>query len=92
MDEQTARRFIDEARFRQERAGDNLMSFFWWGYIYGVRRAWHGEGFDDEKHKYLINFPEEHSGVVSEILRARGYKAGFAEKTPAEAIWEAKYV
>lgn len=90
MNENDAMNYMAEAKILKRRA-TGLGNYFWEGYMQGVRRAWHGEGFGEEKHAALMGTLEEEIFDDSRLQIVRGYKAGLAEMTPKEAVKEFFY-
>ena len=88
--ESEARYYLNAAKALQNSTEDRLESYFWWGYSRGIRRAWHGEGFGDEHHRYMMSINEaELLRAPADRLRVLGYKAGLAGKAPSVAAEEA---
>lgn len=90
MNENDAMNYIAEANLLKRRAL-GLGEYFWEGYIQGVRRAWHGDGFDEEKHAALIEVPEEMIFDSIRLQKVRGYKAGLSGMSPKDAVKEFFY-
>lgn len=87
LDEGIASRFVAEAQtYLRGAVRDPEVEYLLQGYVAGVRRAWHGEGFDEEKHRQLTGTPEEEIFDDARRLMVIGYKAGIAGKAPREAL------
>ena len=90
MTENDATNYMAEAKVLKRKAS-TLESYFWEGYMQGVRRAWHGESFGEEKHAALMGTPEEKIFDDARLQIVRGYKAGLSGRTPSEAAKEVQH-
>ncbi len=83
MDESKFREFLLRAEaFRKNSDNDN--ADFWYGYVLGLRRLYHGEKFGtDEVHNILKNMSENELDL-GRRARGQGYRKGLAGINPVE--------
>lgn len=83
MNETAARRLIDMAEIYSRT--DGPAAYYWQGYKQGVRRALHGEGFDQFKHEILMAVGDDEFDDARR-MQARGYRAGLAGLEPDQNL------
>lgn len=83
MNKAEARRLIDMAEIYSRTDGPE--AYYWQGYKQGVRRALHGEGFDQRKHEILMAVGDDEFDDARR-LQARGYRAGLAGHEPEQGL------